>query len=230
MGYLGAFGLMCTLFLLAACVQDVVCPDGSVVKNAAACAPEEMIAPPQELSPAIQDLQTKAAKIKSYKFLYAPLPENKGAWTYEVKGSFARIDVPFPAVGVLLDTVFLDFKYKRAVAYCFDKKSCDNTTQIVTKPSYDTYAIALPHELIRDLSAAVETGAIQYEDRTTKILEWQVGAEYHRMLVDSFYGFPLKHEIFANADHTGVAQGASYRDLAYNVVADERVVPPAGWS
>jgi len=251
------------LALITACSQGYVCPDGSVVDSSADCDSEqgaqqegredagsedepEKTAPKEDdeetaepakpagtLAKVAKDLQVKAAKVQSYSFSYATLPENKAQRSYYVRGDKVKVLLIKPIVTekkTMIDTVYIDRAAGKAVTYCTQSPSvCANSPGVITRPNPDDYEIILPTDIMADLTVAEDAGTRTLEGNVAQTLEFERDGEYWRIQVHKYQGVPMLVEIYPNADFTGEERGWSFREMAFNSVSESDVTPPDGY-
>lgn len=214
-------------------VPDFRCPDGTFVKSARECPVEEEPEPELEMSDELEALQEKAQKVSNYQFTYAELPENKATRKYFVRSDVVRVELyqSMTRPEGSFDTVYLDLKEEKAVAYCQvgSASVCPDKSAIMERPDYEEYAFELPRELMLNLDNGEIAGTITYDSHASDIVIAEHNDEYLRLIVNRFYGIPMKIEFFADASRTGEATGLQLRDFAFNSVTEEQVTPPSGW-
>ncbi|MBR9702511.1 hypothetical protein GOV10_00610 [Candidatus Woesearchaeota archaeon] len=244
--YLFVIGLL----LVACAAESFVCPDGSVVENEGLCKntevpeplppdvrPEPEPEPEPELDLTISDtvveLKEKAAKVQGYAFMYAELPGNRATRKYFVRGDYARVELYLGTTRSKdsFDTVYLDILNKKAVGYCITGSAviCPDNTKIIDRPEFSDYDFELPQQFMAAVTNAEDAGSITYDDQSAKIFTTVKDDQNMRVTAHSYYGVPMKIEIFGSEDYVGEAGGYQFRDVAFNIVKEGDVTPPSGW-
>lgn len=242
------------LFLVACAAEPYVCSDGSVVADEGACPaptvstqetpsePEVAIDDPAPglvsdlnlpLSKTVADLKQKAAKVQGYSFTYAELPENRATRKYFIRGDFARVELYTGSTRSAnsFDTVFLNIPQQKAVAYCVTGSSivCPDKTKVIDRPEFSEYYFELPQQFIAAVTNGEDAGSITYDDQTAKIFTTVKDGQNMRVTAHSYYGIPMKIEIYGSEEYVGEAGGYQLRDVSINSVKEGDVTPPGGW-
>jgi len=176
-------------------------------------------------------LQEKAAKVKSYSFSYAELPENKVSGHYYVKGTAVRVELLKQHVyeGEQYDTIYLDRVEGRAVAYCELNPVICKKEGAIFKPDFSDYDVVYPHEFMAGITAGEDRGSLTHEDAVAQNIAFERDGGFYHLIVHKFYGIPMMIEIFDNPDFKGEETGHAYREMVFNLVTEEHVTPPNGW-
>ncbi len=188
-------------------------------------------------NPALVALLDKAKAVKSYQFGWAPIEENSGKIvtnlqrTYYVRDDKAKVTIPLPNKfdpHTFAPFVYLDYATKTARGWCTisELRDCSRDGEERTA-NFNDYVITLPPEWIDRIptSAALQDGQSFY-GRPTKRVEFQDGDIHYQVLLDSFYGMPVRVGAYSDDAYQTLIGGVEYQGVAFNTVTPDLVAFP----
>jgi hypothetical protein len=190
----------------------------------------------KSLAPEIEALVSKVSKVKSYQFGYAPVEMNSGEMTaveqhiYRIKGDKIKVELLEPmtvAQKTFFNYVFLDGDEARG--FCIKEKLNVCEEDIVERTGdFSAYKIKLPEEWLDHIpgSATMKKGPSKWK-RQTNVVEYLKEGQYYQLFLDSFFGMVMQVSIYEDAAMENLVGGAEYRDMLFNQVTEDEVLPPA---
>jgi len=187
---------------------------------------------------ALAALLEKARTVKNYQFVWAPIKKSSSGQmvtlrqrTYYIRGNKAKVEIPLPRQydgHTFVPIVYLDYATKTARGWCTldEIRECSRNGE-ERKVNFNDYAITLPTAWIDRIPAsAALTDGPTFNARPTKRVEYQDGATYYQVLLDSFYGMPVRIGMYSDSAHQILVGGVEYQDAAFNSVTPDIVAFP----
>lgn len=202
--------------------QPVVKPDAGIkpeVKPAPEPSPPVVEKQPVTvIDEEVQGVLDKQSKVTGYKYLYYGPPNPGFGLEFRILGSKARLylgTLSKLADGKTYDTVYLDLAAKSAVAYC-ESVSCTNKGSL--EVAFDEYYRSAPSDFAKSVvSAKLRNYELLYQRKTAVIIFEDAKGMNGTMWLDTVYGMPVKVQV-NNSNY-------EYREIAFNTVAGDEVVP-----
>jgi len=134
------------------------------------------------------------------------------------------------------DQLFIDNEAKTAVGICTHSSvSCQNMGGKAIKLSYDQEKFVLPVDLITAKSFLTNPGVKKagnelFTDRQAMIVEYPVTGGKEKISIDTYYGIPLKWDVYSiNGDEEVLQQEFTFIKLNVNGVKESEMILPAGY-
>ena len=242
------------LFFIASCAPSVVCPDGTVVKDAEDCPTvqealdhlqdvqdamddlEEVVEEPGVMDADIQELFDKTSKVKSgVSFTYSGTEKLGSEYVQITKRTYSllgdKVKITIPTIGMYsgdieADVVYLDLASRTAKGFCTEGKNC--ATPQPRDVIFEDYMITFPESWIEQVPTnAYIKGDKQFDGNTPMtVIQYEQDGLYYEMLVQPFYGMPVSLAAYETESFGSMLWKYEYRDMAYNLVKEADVTPP----
>jgi hypothetical protein len=181
----------------------------------------------QAQNPETVKLLDNIAKVKSYSFDVAFLPDARARYHYDVRGGKAKVTPSevMTVAGRPVDVIYLDFAAQSAAGYCTKPGICADT-KIGVPMSFAEYNITLPTEWVGMLTYGEKDGTLTFYDAPVTVVKGRRGNQYYEAYVQNFYGMPMRVAFSADPEMTSITGGYEYRNMAFNTIRESDVTPP----
>ena len=142
------------------------------------------------MDPAIQDLVDKAKDVDELHYMLRETPYLRKESEFFVKDEKMKIILPEPPAfirGEYFNAVYLDTDTKEAIAYCEDRKRCDDYNEPFIV-EYDDYYRQTPMDWVLTLGCAENIGTETMYNRDVVVAEYEKDGKTNRMWLYNYYG------------------------------------------
>jgi hypothetical protein len=239
-------------FILLSCVpnevDDITLPEPEESPEEEVLPPsltEEVIEPQnnilqKDLSPAIAELIAKTQGLKNYQYNYLPRARNNNQQMVDgkifevlIRDHLIKKIYPTPQnfeAGWFYDTVYLDTVKETAVGVCSNDQSvlCEGILTQAYTLSFDAEKLTItPLELVGALDTATEVTSVVINNRKALVIEYtNKHGQIERLSLDTYYGIPLKQEIFITEDSkVAIVSNSFSRPVLNNVKSSDVTLP-----
>ncbi len=176
--------------------------------------------PTQSYASEIQELLDKAEGTTNYQYFFEGLKKNpygsditfQGYWVY-IKGDKIKKVYSDPlkiSSDAFYNEVYLDTAEKTAQAICSKQGSLlceDSYGKIFSLEYYNEVLPMTPLSVLEKVPYSVKkVGDVTFANRQVAVWEYDQGNGFVRLMVDKYYGLPLKYEVYTWDDDVEVLQ------------------------
>ncbi|MBW2987191.1 hypothetical protein KY336_01450 [Candidatus Woesearchaeota archaeon] len=175
------------------------------------------------MDPSIQALVDKAKDVDELHYLMRETPYLRKESEVFVKDEKMKIVLPEPPAfirGEYYNAVYLDTDTKEAIAYCEDRKRCDDYNEPFDV-EYDDYYRLTPMDWAMTLGCAENIGTETMYNRDVIVAEYEKDGKTNRMWLYNYYG--VTSQIIEDVEAKEPAAQRTFEVLSKSVT-DEDVV------